>query len=377
VAVGVCLADSALPTVAKAGATVLSALWGAWYWVFVARARGWRKRLWILVPSFFLSVALASALSWIHGVFVLLLFSFYGIAFGVLPFRWAVPTVVLCSLALAVRYMGFRGEKSLTANLVILAGFLAMAFMDAVLGLFIGSIARQNSERKRMIEELEAARSELLTAEREAGALGERQRLAGEIHDTIAQGLTSIVLQLETAEAELDRDPGGARQRMRRALATAREGLGEARRALWALRPDVLEREPFHRALERVVKRWSEMTGVEAQTSVTGEMTPLPPSLEVTLLRAVQEALANVHKHAHARRVSVTMSYMGGELSVDVQDDGRGFDPAAKAGGYGLPALRERVEGLGGRVVVESTPGEGTTVAIQVPLRAGSGEGQA
>jgi signal transduction histidine kinase len=322
-------------------------------------------------------VALAGALSWIHGVFVLLLFSFYGIAFGVLPFRWAVPTVVLCSLALAVRYMGFRGEKSLAANLAILAGFLAMAFLDAVLGLFIGSIARQNSERKRMIEELEAARGELLKAEREAGALGERQRLAGEIHDTIAQGLTSIVLQLESAEAELDTDPRGARQRVHRAIATAREGLGEARRALWALRPEALEGEPFDRAIERAVKRWSEMTGVEAQASVTGEPTPLPAALEVILLRAVQEALANVHKHARARRVSVTMSYMTGELSVDVQDDGVGFDPAAEASGYGLHALRERVEGLGGRVVVESALREGTTVAIQVPLRPAGEEGKA
>jgi len=125
------------------------------------------------------------------------------------------------------------------------------------------------------------------------------------------------------------------------------------------------------------VKSWSAKSGVEAHVSVTGAASPLPPPVEVTLLRAVQEGLANVHKHAHARRVAVTLSFMGDQLSVDVQDDGQGFDPALPSTGYGLMALRERVEGAGGRVMVESALGEGTTVAIEVPLRSGGNEDKA
>jgi signal transduction histidine kinase len=369
VAGGVCLADGAISAAGKAAAAALSLLWGTWYWFFVIRARRWQKQPWALVVTFVLAVVVAAILSWIHGVFVLLLFSFFGTAFGVLPFAGAVPVVVLSSLALAARFIGTPGERPLRDSVLILVGFLGMALLDILFGLFVGSVVRQNKERRRMLEELEAARGERLRAEREAGALAERQRLAGEIHDTIAQDLTSIVLQLQNADAELDADPRGARERIGRALATARESLGEARRVLWALRPELLEGEPFDRTVQRIVKSWSERSGVEAQTCVTGTTSPLSAQIEVTLVKAVQEALANVHRHARARRVSVTLSYMGDQLSLDVQDDGKGYDPAAPAGGYGLLALRERLEAAGGRVTVESAPGEGTTVSVQVPLR--------
>jgi len=133
------------------------------------------------------------------------------------------------------------GMLSTLSDLLILAGFMGMALVASLLGLFVASIVRQNAERRRMIGELNTARGELARAEREAGALEERQRLAGEIHDTIAQGLTSIVLQLQSVEHELTTDPPAARARVNTAIAMAREGLSEARRVLWALRPDLLQ----------------------------------------------------------------------------------------------------------------------------------------
>jgi signal transduction histidine kinase len=369
VALGVCLADAGVTTAAKAGAAGLSALWALWYWLFVARSRSWRRHVGPRVISFVLSILIGAALSWIHEVFVLMLFSYYGVAFGALPLPWAIPTVVLSSLALAARFVDSRGGRSVKGNLLFFAGFLGMAFLDALLGLFIGSIVRQSRERQRMIEELERARGELARAEREAGMLEERQRLAGEIHDTLAQGFTGIVLQLESARGEMDVAPARVRPHIEMALRIARESLTEARRALWALRPEILDNEPFPEALRRVVRSWSETSGVPAEAAVTGIPRALAAPVEVALLRSAQEALANVAKHARARRLSVTLSYMDDEVAMDVQDDGCGFDPATpRGGGFGLLSMRERVESVGGSLSVESAPGEGTTLAVQIPL---------
>ncbi|MCS6843951.1 MAG: sensor histidine kinase [Caldilineales bacterium] len=129
-----------------------------------------------------------------------------------------------------------------------------------------------------------------------------------------------------------------------------------------------LEGASLPEALRRVAARWAQETGIPAVVAVTGEPVPLHPEAEVTLLRAVQEALANVCKHAQARRVSVTLSYMEDQVTLDVQDDGVGFDPSAATEGFGLAAMRQRVEQLGGSVAVESAPGHGTTVAVMLPL---------
>jgi signal transduction histidine kinase len=373
-----CLMDARVTPVMKAAAAAGSCLWAAWYWLFVVRDEQWRRRRWAQGLSFLFSVALMAALSWVHLAFTLLLFAYLGISFGALPLRWAIPVVVTASLGLAVRFMEVGGMFSTFGDLLILAGFMGMALVASLLGLFVSSIVGQNAERRRMIEQLNAARGQLARAEREAGALEERQRLAGEIHDTIAQGLTSIVLQLQSAEQELAADPPAARARLNTAIATAREGLSEARRVLWALRPDLLQNEPFHRSVERVAKDWAESSGVTAQLHVTGPVRAVSSDIEQTLLRCLQEALANVQKHAKAEAVTITMSFMGNELFMDIQDDGRGFDVSARAPGFGLHGMRERVEAAGGRLDIESAPGEGTTVAVQVPLGSPTGrEGKA
>lgn len=323
-----------------------------------------------------LSISIAAVLSWINPVFVILLFAYFGIAFRVLPVKWAIPNIVLASVVLAVRYMDFGDSWFTTKNLFFLFGFLAMAFFASMLGLFISSVARQSHERQRMIKKLESTQGELAKAEREAGVLEERQRLAGEIHDTLAQGFTSIILQLETAELAIDSDPTAARSHLERALKAARDSLAEARSVLWALRPEILKREPFGAALGRTAQKWEESTGIRAEVKISDETGLLPPEVEVTLLRAAQEALANVHKHARASLASLTLSYMGDAVILDVQDNGRGFSVTGIAGrdgliseGYGLPAMRERVEHFGGRVSVETAPGEGTTLVVEIPIQ--------
>jgi signal transduction histidine kinase len=238
-------------------------------------------------------------------------------------------------------------------------------------------VMRESAERKRLIEQLKAAQRSLAAAERQAGILQERQRLAHEIHDTLAQGFTSIVMQLEAADLALPAEEEAARLRLQQARETARLSLAESRRLVQALRPEPFEGASLPEALQRVVERWRRENEVEILFSITGDPCPLHPEVEVSLLRLMQEGLANIQRHARARRVTVTLSYMEDQIALDVQDDGVGFDPESvpllanqSREGFGLQAMRERLAQLGGQLVIESAPGQGTTLAIQIPLEA-------
>src|ERR1700744_5274021 len=241
----------------------------------------------------------------------------------------------------------------------------------------------QNLTRKAIIAELAGAnqrleardgentglQAQLLVQAREAGAGDERQRLAREIHDTLAQGLTGIITQLEAAQqtrAEAERE-----RRITNAKRLARDSLAEARRSVQALRPQALEDARLPEALAAEGARWSATSGVTAEVEVTGEARPLHPEVEVTLLRVAQEALANVAKHARASRAGVTLSYMGDVVTLDVRDDGAGFAPGNGAspsgGGFGLIAMRQRVQRLAGQLEVESEPGTATAISASVP----------
>jgi len=232
----------------------------------------------------------------------------------------------------------------------------------------------------------------LLQRAQQAAVLEERQRLAREIHDTLAQDSASIVMHLEAAEGALQGDShedtdslAAVQEHLDQARRTARESLAQARRLVWALRPDLLEGASLPTALERVVTRWSRENSVGASATTTGTPYRLPAEVEVTLLRAAQEALTNIRKHAGANQVAVTLSYMGDVVVLDVQDDGLGFSPPGPAGppagqargGFGLTAMRERVEQLGGMLLIESAPGEGTTLVVEIPTPAGTGSTEA
>ena len=218
----------------------------------------------------------------------------------------------------------------------------------------------------------------LVEQARRSGEMGERKRLAHEIHDTLTQGFASIVMNLEAAEGSLERDPASARRHMEEARRTARENLAEARRIVRALQPEALEEAPLPEALTRLVEKWSEGSGATAGLTVTGAPRRLSPEAEVTLLRAAQEALTNIRKHARASRAVLTLSYMEDRLALDVRDDGVGFDPdgmhavldKGDASGFGLRAMRERAERSGGTLLIESEPGRGTALALELPVPA-------
>lgn len=234
----------------------------------------------------------------------------------------------------------------------------------------LAELSEVNRRLEATIAENEGLHRQLVTQAREAGVLDERRRMAREIHDTLAQGLTGIVTQLQAAEQAAARTPGeqpGWRRHVAAATQLARESLTEARRSVDALRPQPLEGCRLSEALSDVAQRWSALNGIPAQVTTTGTARPVDPEAEFALLRAAQEALANVARHAYATRVGLTISYMESEVALDVRDDGVGFDPAVRDRGFGLVAMRQRIAALSGTLQVESEPGGGTAISACVP----------
>lgn len=295
-------------------------------------------------------------------------FPLYFLQLHLLPVRWALPAVAVTALA-AITSFVLHGQETTPGTFIgpLLGAAVAVATVLGYEALF-----RESERRRELIEELVATREELAVAERTAGTLAERERLAREIHDTLAQGLSSIQLLLRAAERSLPAE-GTATAHVRQAREAAQDNLAEARRFVRALSPPDLEHGSLAAALERLRGRTGS-PGLIVQFAVSGTPVELPTPYEVALLRTAQSALANAVQHAGADRVEMTLSFMDTSVSLDVVDDGRGFEPGAVSapasgdGGFGLPAMRSRARSLGGTLSVESAPGQGTAVAVTLPL---------
>lgn len=352
----------------SAAVVALAAALAGWYVTWVVRRRPAlrdpRLRAWYLGGAGLLWLALVL----VDHAFAALVVPAYVAVFGYLTRRWLpVGLAAVTGIVFVGEVVDPRG--TFLDDLAVPAVALGVAL---AVGVPMRAIALQSRHRRHLIDELRATRDELAAAERAAGMLTERQRLAREIHDTLAQGFASVVVQLESAQVALDGAAVGARAPVTRALAAARDGLAEARRVVWALRPAALEGRSLPQALARLGENAGE-DGTVTAVAVTGRERPLPVDAEVALLRAAQEALANVRRHAGASTVSVTLSYMEDLVVLDVRDDGCGFDPRTvrpvrPGGGAGLHGMRERVAELGGRLSVESAPGEGTAVVVELPV---------
>ncbi|NEE00672.1 sensor histidine kinase [Phytoactinopolyspora halotolerans] len=308
----------------------------------------------------------------------------YFLLFAMFPQVWAfltpraaaVTSVIVTTgealVELHVAGWGWEAAARYTPIAVMQAGLVLLV------GLLMVGMVRQAERRATLIDELEATRSELAETERARGVLEERQRLAHEIHDTLAQGFTSILALSQAIEVALERRPEAVRDRLALLEETARENLAEARALIHALAPADLQQASLADAVRRVTERFAAETGVQVELSGDaverlddGEAMRLPMSREIVLLRTVQEALANVRKHAGATRVQVTLSLYGngdGPASVTVSDDGHGFDPDSTDGGsgFGLIGMRARAQEVGGGLDVRSAPGAGATVRVHV-----------
>ncbi|MGY0231575.1 sensor histidine kinase [Longispora urticae] len=226
----------------------------------------------------------------------------------------------------------------------------------------LDALAEANRQLEDALAENAGLHAQLLTQAREAGVLDERQRMARELHDTLAQGLTGIITQLEAAEQT------GAPRHLHTAAQLARDSLAETRRSMHALRPSALDNTALPDALAVLAGEWSAAHGTPATFTATGAARPLHPELEATLLRTAQEALSNAARHARASRIGLTLSYMEDVVTLDVRDDGRGFEPSAtRADAFGLVAMRQRVSRVGGTCEIETEVGGGTAISACVP----------
>jgi len=365
---------------------------GAWVCWLVTLHPEWAERPWLMrlyMAGLVAFIGVLTARSPWYGFFTWIGF-LHAFRYLTGAWRWVASAVV--ALIFGVDQSG--GFHHPTVSTVTI--WVTMACVDmGLIGLFtmLGAKSEeQNQARKAMIAELAEAnhrleemiaentglQAQLLTQAREAGAGDERQRMAREIHDTLAQGLTGIITQLEAAQQTGSEDE--RERRISNAKRLARDSLAEARRSVQALRPQALENSRLPEALADEVARWSATSGVTGEMETTGQARLLHPEIEVTLLRVAQEALANVAKHAGASRAGVTLSYMEDLVSLDVRDDGAGFavarchghlagEPrgAPAAGGFGLIAMRQRVSRLAGQLEIESEPGAGTAVSASLP----------
>ncbi|WP_040337275.1 sensor histidine kinase [Candidatus Blastococcus massiliensis] len=264
-----------------------------------------------------------------------------------------------------------RGEEPLWGPGSTLVGLV----FSLAMGIWVHRVLEQSDQRAALILELESTRAELAALHHQQGIVAERERLAREVHDTLAQGYTSIVVLAQTAAAALPDEPGAAAERLAVIEEVARENLAEARAMVAAFAPVALDSATLVEALERLAERFGRETGIATRVDTValgGSEPALSRAEEIVLLRGAQEALANVRRHASASAVVLRLGRVGtgeaAQVSVHVEDDGVGFDPAAVAG-VGLAGLRDRAEEVGGAVDVSSAPGEGTRVTVRVPAR--------
>jgi len=366
---------------------LLAALAAAWVYFLHTRAGDRRGRQAGRMRLYFAGfLLLASALMLRHPIFFVFAVTGFFHAADLRPWPVMVLGVGLTSLLMNTLLTGFpwpERESWVFFGVLIAFQTLAIGF-----GTLLGEkLSKLSEERREAVARLEAAleentglQAQLVAQAREAGVLEERQRLAREIHDTLAQGLAGIITQLEAAR-HADGRPGPAgegpalERHLENALRLARESLAEARRSVHALRPAHLEGAGLPEALARVARDWSAVNGTPVEVTTTGERQPLPPEVEAALLRTAQEALANVARHARAGRVGLTLSYLGETAALDIVDDGVGFDPQAQSGaGFGLASMRQRLGQVGGWLEIESEPGAGAALSARVPLAAGRGE---
>jgi signal transduction histidine kinase len=332
----------------------------------LARRKPWR---WVVPVWMAVLVVEWLALTLLAVDAAFIVFPLFFLQLHVLPLRAGIP-LVLVSVLLTVWSMSLQVGLSLGAILGPVVG----AAVAVAVGLGYRALLREAAERQGLIQDLLATRAELTATARDAGTLAERERLAREIHDTVAQGLSSIQLLLHAAELTVTDPP--AVEHLRLARETAAANLQETRRFIRELTPPALDTQTLPGALARLaasVEQTSAGSGTPMKVSVhvTGDAVQLSMPLETTLLRIAQGSLANVAQHAGAGRAEVTLSYMSDEVTLDIVDDGRGFtvpEPSATgSASFGLVAIRQRVGQLGGSFVLESAPGQGTAVAVTFP----------
>ena len=345
------------------------------------RGRWWPAGAWIaaLIVVWTILLQVSDGALWL--AFPLMLLQMH-----VLGPRAGVLAVVVTTVVAAVDGMLQRAPTDTSIAPALGPAVGAAVAVAVTLGL--EALVRESQERQRMLEELARARDDVAAAERETAVATERERLAREIHDTLAQGYSAIELLLRAAARAVGHDDARAHAYIDQARSTAQENLAEARRFVRALAPADLDGATLVAALHRIADR-TQAAAVTApvaddeprdtapgslvvRVQTSGEPRALPLQVEAALVRIAQSALANVVQHAAARNATLSLTFLSDEVILDVVDDGRGFDPGRqpppdRPGGFGLTAMRSRAREFGGSLTIETGPGDGTVVAVRIP----------
>ena len=326
------------------------------------RGAWWPDAAWIaaLVLPWVVLLWLSPAALWLAFPLMILQMHVLG------PHRGVVAVAVTTALAVAEGLLVQADADDPWTGFVlgpVLGGAVAVG---VVLG--IEAFVRESQTRQRTVDELTQVRQHLAQAERDRAVTDERARLARDIHDTLAQSLSAIELLLRAADDAVGTDDERAHDLVGQARGAARDSLAEARRVVQDLTPPDLDRTTLVAALRRVAERQP----LDVSVRTAGDVRPLPVPVETALLRIAQSALANVVQHSGADRARLTLTYEQDTVTLDVVDDGRGFDPELTTGapgrGFGLPSVRSRARELGGTVTLETSPGTGTALAVTLPV---------
>ncbi|WP_150116333.1 sensor histidine kinase [Williamsia herbipolensis] len=329
-------------------------------WVRRSTVSG-RARVLIVVVQF----ALTASLIWLSPFYGI--YAFMGYLTALMMFTGACLWIAMTANAVLAAVSQIGGFDQLGRSWPAFCVLVLINTGLVVLFSWVG--ARRDEEvarREAAVHELEQVQQrnvelqeQLLLRAREQGVLEERARLSREIHDTVAQDLVAIVSQLEAI------DGTDWRGRVDTAKDLARSGLGEARRAVYALRSPMLDAQPLPVAVTELVNAWATVHRLAAHVEIAGD--PVPTDADQDLLRICQEALSNVSRHARARAVDVCLSYVEEGVLLDIKDDGDGFDPQRIREGNGLRGMRERVSSSGGTVDIATEIGGGCLVSAVVP----------
>ena len=332
---------------------------------YLERMTGVWKLAWLIALTvvWIADILVASAGIYLLFVLFFLYLRVLGMVWGSISVIFGTAVSVGIQIPQGLTFGGVMGP--VVSALVTVAIFYAFTRLHEI-----------NTERTALIRELMETREQLAETERAAGVAGERQRIAHEIHDTLAQGLSSIQMLLHAANRDLDGDINvvKARERIGLARQTAADNLQEARAMIAALQPAALSQTSLVGALDRMAQGFAAAADLNIEVEADGEVTQLPMKLEAVLLRIAQGAVGNVAKHAQATRARITVSYSDDAVRVDIVDNGIGFDVKAVEsrpaglGHIGLAAMKRRAEEVSGEVVIESSPGNGTAVSVSVPL---------
>ena len=351
-------------------ATMGTALLG-WYWAGWGAARRWRRpspRTWLATVS-----GLCLAAVWVSPDFAWVSFAVFVAFATTLAPGLAVAAIVAMAAGTGAILVGRWPDDGHWAAQIV-GPLVGAAAAGALVG--VGRVAAsETAERQRLLDELLATRDDLARANLAAGAREERERLTGEIHDTLAQGFTSVVMAARRARRALDDDEAAAAvAEVDHIEDLGHAGIEAARRLMGAMAPVELDGRTLRSALVLLTVPEPRSGSPVTDIRFDGDDERLPVEIEGALLRIAQEALTNARRHAEARRVVVTLTCQPSTVSLDIVDDGVGFDADAVAGrGFGLSSMRGRAQQLGGTLHVDAEPGRGSTINATIPLPHGSG----